>query len=153
DPRSQRQPDGPHGFSQVVDLDGYGWGSADWTGRILPGGLIYEMHVGTYAESGDFEGVEKRLDHLVDLGVTHVELMPVQPFGGDRNWGYDGVSWHAVHEGYGGDRKSTRLNSSHVSISYAVFCLKKKSRKSTWRKRGYAARVVTAKTTGTTNNL
>src|SRR5438067_10558374 len=28
-----------------------------------------------------------------------------------------------------GDRKSTRLNSSHVSISYAVFCLKKKSNK------------------------
>ena len=109
DPRSQRQPDGPHGFSQVVDLDGYGWGSADWTGRILPGGLIYEMHVGTYAESGDFEGVEKRLDHLVDLGVTHVELMPVQPFGGDRNWGYDGVSWHAVHEGYGGPEGLQKL--------------------------------------------
>ncbi|OFU58358.1 malto-oligosyltrehalose trehalohydrolase [Corynebacterium sp. HMSC11E11] len=102
DPRSRRQPDGPHGFSEVVDLDAHDWRSADWTGRILPGGLIYELHVGTYADSGDFAGVVKRLDHLVDLGVTHVELMPVQPFGGDRNWGYDGVSWHAVHEGYGG---------------------------------------------------
>lgn len=102
DPRSRRQPDGPHGFSEVVDLGAHDWRAKDWTGRILPGGLIYEMHVGTYAESGDFEGVVKRLDHLVDLGVTHVELMPVQPFGGDRNWGYDGVSWHAVHEGYGG---------------------------------------------------
>src|SRR5690242_20968201 len=30
---------------------------------------------------------------------------------------------------YGGDRKSTRLNSSHMSISYAVFCLKKKKKK------------------------
>ncbi|MDK8768436.1 malto-oligosyltrehalose trehalohydrolase [Corynebacterium freneyi] len=102
DPRSRRQPDGPHGFSEVVDLDAHDWRSADWTGRILPGGLIYELHVGTYADSGDFAGVVKRLEHLVDLGVTHVELMPVQPFGGDRNWGYDGVSWHAVHEGYGG---------------------------------------------------
>ena len=109
DPRSRRQPDGPHGFSEVVDLAEYDWKAADWTGRILPGGLIYELHVGTYAESGDFAGVEKRLDHLVDLGVTHVELMPVQPFGGDRNWGYDGVSWHAVHEGYGGPEGLQKL--------------------------------------------
>ena len=72
DPRSRRQPDGPHGFSEVVDLAEYDWKAADWTGRILPGGLIYELHVGTYSESGDFAGVEKRLDHLVDLGVTHV---------------------------------------------------------------------------------
>lgn len=109
DPRSRRQPDGPHGFSQVTDLGDHDWQSTDWTGRILPGGLIYELHVGTYAESGDFAGVEQRLDHLVDLGVTHVELMPVQPFGGDRNWGYDGVSWHAVHEGYGGPAGLQRL--------------------------------------------
>lgn len=109
DPRSRRQPDGPHGFSEVVDLDAHDWRSADWTGRILPGGLIYELHVGTYADSGDFAGVVKRLDHLVDLGVTHVELMPVQPFGGDRNWGYDGVSWHAVHEGYGGPEGLQKL--------------------------------------------
>src|SRR5690625_6355919 len=33
-------------------------------------------------------------------------------------------------EGQGGDRKSTRLNSSHVAISYAVFCLKKKNKTS-----------------------
>lgn len=109
DPRSQCQPDGPHGFSRVIDLSDFQWRASDWTGRILPGGLIYEMHVGTYAESGDFAGVAERLDHLVELGVTHVELMPVQPFGGDRNWGYDGVSLHAVHEGYGGPRGLQRL--------------------------------------------
>src|SRR5699024_8027914 len=60
DPRSRRQPDGPHGFSEVVDLGAHDWRAKDWTGRILPGGLIYELHVGTYAESGDFAGVEKR---------------------------------------------------------------------------------------------
>lgn len=102
DPRSQSQPDGPHGFSEVVDLGAYQWNDGAWTGRILPGGLIYELHVGTFSESGDFAGVLEHLDHLVELGVTHVELMPVQPFGGQRNWGYDGVSWHAVHQGYGG---------------------------------------------------
>lgn len=114
DPRSRRQPDGPHGFSQVVDLGAYDWQAGDWTGRILPGGLIYELHVGTFAESGDgeagdFAGVVKHLDHLADLGVTHVELMPVQPFGGLRNWGYDGVCWHAVHEAYGGPEGLQRL--------------------------------------------
>lgn len=109
DPRSQSQPDGPHGFSEVIDLADYDWACGSWTGRPLSGGLIYEMHVGTFSASGDFAGVEEHLDHLVDLGVTHLEIMPVQPFGGDRNWGYDGVSWHAVHEGYGGPRGLQRL--------------------------------------------
>lgn len=109
DPRSQSQPDGPHGFSEVVDLGAYKWKDSTWSGRILPGGLIYELHVGTFSDSGDFEGLVEHLDHLIELGVTHIELMPVQPFGGDRNWGYDGVSWHSVHEGYGGPRGLQKL--------------------------------------------
>ena len=43
-----------------------------------------------------------RLDHLVDLGVDVVELMPVAAFGGTHGWGYDGVARYAVHEAYGG---------------------------------------------------
>src|SRR5690606_41243474 len=44
--------------------------------------------------------------------------------------GFFGAGRRALHrgEGAGRDRKSTRLNSSHVKISYAVFCLKKKNR-------------------------
>jgi maltooligosyltrehalose trehalohydrolase len=42
------------------------------------------------------------LEHLVDLGVTHVELLPLNAFNGVWNWGYDGVLWYAVHEAYGG---------------------------------------------------
>ena len=107
DPRSRRQPEGPHGFSQVVDTASFEWsdaknGRTPWTGRPIEGSVLYELHVGTFAEDGTFAGVVDKLDHLVDLGITHVELMPVQPFGGNRNWGYDGVSWHAVHEQYGG---------------------------------------------------
>ncbi|MDK6924041.1 alpha-amylase family glycosyl hydrolase, partial [Escherichia coli] len=64
---------------------------------------------GTFSDSGNFEGLVEHLDHLIELGVTHIELMPVQPFGGDRNWGYDGVSWHSVHEGYGGPRGLQKL--------------------------------------------
>src|SRR3712207_8873079 len=42
-------------------------------------------------------------------------------------WARDGRPLYPVVEGRsGGDRKSTRLNSSHANISYAVFCLKKK---------------------------
>src|SRR5690606_23031284 len=48
-------------------------------------------------------------DHLVDLGVTHVELLPVSAFNGQWNWGYDGVLWYAVHEGYGGPRAYQRI--------------------------------------------
>ncbi len=109
DPRSQHQPEGPHGPSEVIDLADFTWNDHNWTGRILPGGLIYELHVGTFSPSADFAGLVEKLDHLVDLGVTHVELMPVQPFGGNRNWGYDGVSWMAVHEGYGGPRGLQQL--------------------------------------------
>ena len=73
-----------------------------WTGRELPGAVIYELHVGTFTPGGTFDAAIERLDHLVDLGVTHVELLPVNAFNGIWNWGYDGVAWYAVHEPYGG---------------------------------------------------
>src|SRR3712207_7310723 len=42
-----------------------------------------------------------------------------------------GLQLVSVAEAYGLDRKSTRLNSSHANISYAVFCLKKKTKEKT----------------------
>ncbi|MDO9397980.1 MAG: malto-oligosyltrehalose trehalohydrolase, partial [Herbiconiux sp.] len=68
----------------------------------LAGGLIYELHLGTFTPEGTLDAAIGRLDHLVDLGVSHVELLPVNAFNGQWNWGYDGVLWYAVHEGYGG---------------------------------------------------
>ena len=53
--------------------------------------VIYELHIGTFTPEGTFDAAIDRLDHLVDLGVTHVELMPVAEFPGRRGWGYDGV--------------------------------------------------------------
>ncbi|MDO4685121.1 MAG: alpha-amylase family glycosyl hydrolase [Corynebacterium sp.] len=96
DPRSQRQPDGVHGLSEVTDPT-FDWHN-DWTGQQRS--LIYELHVKSFA--GDFQGVIEKLPYLRSLQVGAIELMPVQPFAGDRNWGYDGVYWHAVHECYGG---------------------------------------------------
>ena len=73
-----------------------------WTGRQLAGGIIYELHVGTFTPEGTLTAAIDRLDHLVELGIDFVELMPVNAFNGHHNWGYDGVLWYAVHEGYGG---------------------------------------------------
>ena len=68
----------------------------------LPGAVIYELHIGTFTPGATFDTAIERLDHLVGLGITHVEVLPVNAFNGVWNWGYDGVDWYAVHEAYGG---------------------------------------------------
>ena len=102
DPRSRRQPRGVHGPSALFDASRFGWTDEHWEGRQLAGGVVYELHVGTFTPEGTLDALSGRLDHLVDLGVTHIELLPVNAFSGTWNWGYDGVLWYAVHEGYGG---------------------------------------------------
>jgi maltooligosyltrehalose trehalohydrolase len=102
DPRSLRQPDGVHGLSAVFDLAAHAWQDDAWTGRQLAGGIVYEMHVGTFTPEGTLDAAIERLDHLVDLGVDFVEVLPVNGFNGVHNWGYDGVLWYTVHEAYGG---------------------------------------------------
>ncbi|PJJ71865.1 maltooligosyltrehalose trehalohydrolase [Diaminobutyricimonas aerilata] len=102
DPRSRRQPAGVHELSRTVDLAEHPWQDASWTGRQLAGGLIYELHLGTFTPEGTLDSAIERLDHLVDLGVDFVELLPVNAVNGTHNWGYDGVLWYAVTENYGG---------------------------------------------------
>jgi len=102
DPRSRRQPDGVHALSATFDPRHYVWQDQGWTGRQLAGGLLYELHIGTFTPEGTFEAAIGKLDHLVSIGVDFVELLPVNGFNGTHNWGYDGVLWYAVHEQYGG---------------------------------------------------
>jgi maltooligosyltrehalose trehalohydrolase len=106
DPRSAWQPAGVHGPSRVFDPDQYTWGDETWRGprkgRGLLGGVLYELHVGTFTEAGTLDAATDRLDHLVALGVDVVELMPLAAFPGRWGWGYDGVHPAAVHEPYGG---------------------------------------------------
>jgi maltooligosyltrehalose trehalohydrolase len=102
DPRSRRQPGGVHEASRVVDLDAHEWSDAAWTGRQLPGSVVYELHIGTFTPEGTLDSAIERLDHLVSLGVDLVEVLPVNAFNGEHNWGYDGVLWSAVTESYGG---------------------------------------------------
>ncbi|MFG2636657.1 malto-oligosyltrehalose trehalohydrolase [Streptomyces sp. NPDC048362] len=109
DPRSRRQPDGPDGLSAVVDHGRYAWRTAQEAGRGLPGAVLYELHVGTYTPEGTLDAAAARLKHLAELGVTHVELMPLCPFPGRHGWGYEGVSLWAVHEPYGGPEALKRF--------------------------------------------
>jgi maltooligosyltrehalose trehalohydrolase len=109
DPRSMSQPDGVTGLSEVVDHGAFRWTDHEWRGFHLPSAVLYELHVGTFSPEGTFDGVIGRLDHLVDLGVTAVELMPVAEFPGARGWGYDGVDLYAPHHSYGGTDGLKRL--------------------------------------------
>jgi maltooligosyltrehalose trehalohydrolase len=102
DPRSAWQPDGVHGLSRLVDHSEFTWRAADWRGRQLLGRLVYELHIGTFTAAGRFEAAIDRLDHLVDLGVEFVEMLPVAAFPGRHGWGYDGVFPYAVQDSYGG---------------------------------------------------
>jgi len=108
DPASLAQPDGVHGASMAVDLK-YNWNDASWVNPALNNYLIYELHTGTFSPESDFSGIERRLDHLKDLGITAIELMPVGSFPGGRNWGYDGVFLYAVQQSYGGPEGLQRL--------------------------------------------
>jgi maltooligosyltrehalose trehalohydrolase len=101
DPRSESQPDGIHKMSRLVDRNKFSWTDINWQSPPLASAIIYELHLGTFTLGGTFLSAIEKLDHLVALGVTHVELMPVAEFSGDHNWGYDGVDLFAPHHAYG----------------------------------------------------
>ena len=109
DPLSAWQPHGVHGWSRRVDPAAFPWTDDGWRAPPLATGLVYELHVGTFTPEGTFDAAIGRLDHLRALGVTHVELMPVAAFSGDRGWGYDNVGLAAVHHAYGGPEGLDRL--------------------------------------------
>src|SRR5581483_114480 len=110
DPRSEFQPEGVHGPSRLVDHGAFGWTDHLWRGAApLSGALIYEAHVGTFTPEGTFDAAIAQLPHLVELGVTHLELLPVAEFPGGRGWGYDGVDLFAPHHAYGGPDGLKRL--------------------------------------------
>jgi maltooligosyltrehalose trehalohydrolase len=127
DPRSMWQPDGVHGASHLVDIERSnatpphatqpyaerqhaeelqgGYGIRDYAPRFaakpLRDAVIYELHIGTFTPEGTYAAAQTKLQHLNELGVTHVELMPVATFPGRRGWGYDGVDLYAPFPAYG----------------------------------------------------
>jgi maltooligosyltrehalose trehalohydrolase len=120
DPRSASQPYGALGLSRRVHHQSFTWSDAGWQAPPLSSAIFYEMHVGTFTAAGTFEAAIEKLDHLVDLGVTHLELMPVNEFVGDRGWGYDGITIFAPHHAYGGPEGLKRLinncHAKHIAV-------------------------------------
>jgi maltooligosyltrehalose trehalohydrolase len=102
DPRSQSQPYGVHGLSRVYDQSRFAWTDAAFQASPLARALMYELHIGTFTPQGTLDAAIEKLDYLADLGVTHVELMPMASYAGKHGWGYDGVALYAVHEPYSG---------------------------------------------------
>ena len=101
DPASRYQPEDVHGPSEVVNPAAHVWRDADWFGRPWEEAVIYELHIGAFTPEGTFRAAIGKLDHLLSLGVTAIEIMPIGDFPGRRNWGYDGVLPYAPDSCYG----------------------------------------------------
>ena len=101
DPRSPWQPNGIHGPSRILDHTAFRWTDSAWEAPPLSSAIIYELHIGTFTPEGTLDAAQTKLDYLRELGITHVELMPVNSFPGIQGWGYDGVNLFAPHEPYG----------------------------------------------------
>jgi maltooligosyltrehalose trehalohydrolase len=101
DPASRFQPEGPHGPSQVIDPAAFTWTDGAWSGPAAEGRVIYEMHVGTFTAEGTWAAAEEQLPALAELGVTILEIMPVNEFPGRFGWSYDGVNLYAPTRLYG----------------------------------------------------
>ncbi|WP_433740837.1 malto-oligosyltrehalose trehalohydrolase [Pseudomonas putida] len=111
DPASRAQAGDIDQRSLVVDPHAYRWQHSTWLGRPWNEAVIYELHVGAL---GGFQAVEQHLAHLVELGITAIELMPVAQFPGERNWGYDGVLPYAPQASYGSpDQLKHLIDTAH----------------------------------------
>ncbi|MGV3704938.1 MAG: malto-oligosyltrehalose trehalohydrolase [Arcticibacter sp.] len=120
DPASLSQPEGVHGVSEAIDLGNFRWTDQEWQNPAMDHYIIYELHTGTFSPEGTFSGIEKKLDHLIDLGVNAIEIMPLAQFPGSRNWGYDGVGPYAVQNSYGGAHALQQLVDSCHKRGIAV---------------------------------
>jgi len=114
DPRSQWQPNGVHALSRVYDQYAFPWTDTAFQAPPLASAIVYELHIGTFTPEGTLDAAIGKLPYLKQLGITHVELMPVASFAGNHGWGYDGVALFAVHEPYGGpDALKRFVNAAH----------------------------------------
>jgi malto-oligosyltrehalose trehalohydrolase len=108
DPASRRQPNNVHGMSEWLDTARFEFG-VRWPGRRWEELVLYELHVGAFTREGTFAAAISRLDELVELGITALQLMPIADFPGLRNWGYDGVYPYAPDASYGAPHDLVRL--------------------------------------------
>ncbi|AIT06631.1 malto-oligosyltrehalose trehalohydrolase [Sphingomonas taxi] len=117
DPASRAQSGGVHGWSLVID-PAYAWTVPDWRGRPWEDTVLIELHAGVL---GGFRGIMDQIPTLAALGITAIELMPVNAFGGTRNWGYDGVLPYAPAEAYGAPAELKALVDEAHAFGLSVF--------------------------------
>jgi maltooligosyltrehalose trehalohydrolase len=118
DPASRFQPQGVHGPSEVLDARAYPWRHTHWRGRPWEETVLYELHVGAL---GGYRGVMKRLPALAELGITAIELMPLNDYPGERGWGYDVVLPYAPHAAYGTPDELKALVDEAHGLSLQMF--------------------------------
>jgi len=115
DPASAFQPDDVFGPSEVIDHDDFAWRALDWRGRPWADTVLIESHVGAFTPDGTYRAMIDKLDHLVQTGITALELMPLADFFGTRGWGYDGVLWYAPDSSYGRPEElKTLIDEAHL---------------------------------------
>ena len=120
DPASFFQPDDVGAPSQVVDTATLR-DSTLYPGRPWAEAVIYELHVGTFSDDGTYAGVERRLPYLRDLGITAIELMPLNDVPGRHSWGYDGVLLNAPNARYGTPQDLKRLLRAAHALDLMVY--------------------------------
>jgi malto-oligosyltrehalose trehalohydrolase len=121
DPASRFQPDGVSGLSELLDPALLAQPDTGWSGLPWNEHVFYELHLGTFTPGGTYAAAIERLDALVDLGVTAVELMPLAQWPGERNWGYDGVLPYAPAARYGRPEDLARFITAAHQRGLAVF--------------------------------
>ncbi|MEX0983300.1 MAG: malto-oligosyltrehalose trehalohydrolase [Bacteroidales bacterium] len=109
DPGSLSQPEGVHGYSEVINIEEFEWTDQEWKNIAFDDMIQYEIHAGTFSDEGTFEGIISKLSYLKELGINTIEILPVSQFSGERNWGYDGVYPFAVQDSYGGPKALMKL--------------------------------------------
>jgi len=120
DPRSPWQPNGVNGLSRLLDHSAFEWHDKTWQSPPLANAVVYELHVGTFTPDGTLDSAISKLEYLKELGVTHVEILPLASFDGKRGWGYDGVALFAPLEAYGGPDAVKRFVDAAHSKGLAV---------------------------------
>jgi maltooligosyltrehalose trehalohydrolase len=121
DPVSRYQPEGPFGPSQVIDPNDTAWTDEAWRGITKPHEqIVYELHVGTFTREGTWAAAAAHLPFLLDVGVTTIEMMPVNDYAGRRGWGYDGVNLFAPCRNYGTPAELRELVDRAHALGLAV---------------------------------
>ncbi len=105
-PDNKTYPAGAVGVASVfrIQQEIYNWQVTDFQVPSRDNLVIYELLLRDFTESSDINGAMAKLDSLQSMGVTAIELMPVQEFDGNDSWGYNPCFYFAMDKAYGTDR-------------------------------------------------